>query len=181
VGVGARHALFPVSPTLGASWAAGSPTLFSTANGVCGLAAGPSGASRQPELLSAASWPAWTGGCAAGPRTGSRHACERRSRLNRLAPGRPPHGGGALARGDGSGHLPLRLPSAHRPAVPSGIAGVAEVISAPCPDAWTSRIPCSLCPAFAGFRRAGHKFWGVIPARVTGPVLVRSSSRAPHG
>jgi hypothetical protein len=41
--VGVRHALFPV-PTLGArlAAAAGFPTLFSTASGVCGLVAGPS-------------------------------------------------------------------------------------------------------------------------------------------
>jgi hypothetical protein len=36
---------FP-TPTLGASWAAGSPTLFSTASGVIGLVAGPSSALR---------------------------------------------------------------------------------------------------------------------------------------
>jgi hypothetical protein len=42
-GMGVRHALFPV-PTLGASGAAGFPTLFSTASGVFGLVAGPSSA-----------------------------------------------------------------------------------------------------------------------------------------
>src|SRR6185503_11266959 len=36
---------FPTT-TLGASWAAGSPTLFSTASGVIGLVAGPSSALR---------------------------------------------------------------------------------------------------------------------------------------
>jgi len=43
-GMGVRHSLFPV-PALGASGAAGFPTLFSTASGVFGLVAGPSSAS----------------------------------------------------------------------------------------------------------------------------------------
>jgi hypothetical protein len=43
-GMGVRHALFPM-PALGASGAAGFPTLFSTASGVFGLVAGPSSAS----------------------------------------------------------------------------------------------------------------------------------------
>jgi hypothetical protein len=38
--MGVRHALFP-GPALGAIEAAGFPTLFSTANGVFGLVAGP--------------------------------------------------------------------------------------------------------------------------------------------
>ncbi len=45
VGVGVRHTLFPIADI----WrpkAAGFPTLFSTASGVVGLAAGPSVASR---------------------------------------------------------------------------------------------------------------------------------------
>ena len=45
-GMGVRHALFPV-PTLGASSAAGFPTLFSTASGVFGLVAGPSSVLRR--------------------------------------------------------------------------------------------------------------------------------------
>jgi hypothetical protein len=45
VGVGVRHALFPM-PALGATGAASFPTLFSTASGVVGLVAGPSSALR---------------------------------------------------------------------------------------------------------------------------------------
>jgi hypothetical protein len=46
-GMGVRHTLFP-EPTLGATLAgaAGFPTPFSTASGVCGLVAGPSSALR---------------------------------------------------------------------------------------------------------------------------------------
>lgn len=46
-GVGVRHSLFP-KPALGApfSGAAGFPTPFSTASGVIGLVAGPSGSLR---------------------------------------------------------------------------------------------------------------------------------------
>jgi hypothetical protein len=56
--------------------AAGFPTPFSTASGVCGLVAGPSGTSQRAELLSEAFQLAWAGGCATGLPTRSRHACD---------------------------------------------------------------------------------------------------------
>jgi hypothetical protein len=82
-------ALFP-GPTLGASWAAGFPTLFSTASGVVGLVAGPSGASRLPDcrvrLFSPLQRTLATPAC--GPRQDTPVMLI--SRLARLAGGRPP-------------------------------------------------------------------------------------------
>ncbi len=126
VGVGARHALFPNRRRWAPPWAAGSPTLFSTASGVFGLAAGPSGLFRCPEsrvrplspLGSAVAPP----GCGPGPDTPVSSI-----RVWAVGTGSAPTCGGALARWDGSDLLPLRLPSPHRPAVPHGIAGVVEV------------------------------------------------------
>ena len=88
-GMGVRHALFPM-PTLGASpsrAAAGFPTLFSMANGVFGLVAGPSSAFTATRLLSEAFQLASTGGCATGLRTRSRHVYDLTPRLGHLARG----------------------------------------------------------------------------------------------
>ena len=75
-GMGVRHTLFPV-PTLGAhlAAAAGFPTPFSVTTGVFGLVAGPADAFRR-QLSSEAFQLAWTGGCATGLQTRSRHVCD---------------------------------------------------------------------------------------------------------
>jgi hypothetical protein len=86
LGLGVRHALFPV-PALGAhlSAAAGFPTLFSTASGVFSLVAGLRNVFRRFDLSEAFQL-ASAGGCATGSRTRSRHVCNRFSpRLDHLA------------------------------------------------------------------------------------------------
>lgn len=116
-GVGARHALFPKCRTFGAFTAAGSPTLFSTASGVVGLAAGPSASLRTTDsrvrplcpLLPAVAPP--VGG--QGSDTGV--TCD--PRLNRFSPGRPRLLALRWPGVDGSDLLSLRLPSVDLPAV----------------------------------------------------------------
>jgi hypothetical protein len=68
--------------------------------------------------LSEASWPAWADGCATGPRTRSRHVCDFSSASSPVCAGSAADALGALAPCHGSDLLPLRLPFAHRPAVP---------------------------------------------------------------
>jgi hypothetical protein len=77
--MGVRHALFPFAD-IGrpVPKAASFPTLFSTASGVSGLIAGPSSSLffRYTEFLSEAFQLAWADGCATGPPTRSRLACD---------------------------------------------------------------------------------------------------------
>jgi hypothetical protein len=88
-GMGVRHALFPM-PTLGATWAAGFPTLFSTASGVFGLVAGPSRTSRlldcRVRLFSSLRLVVAPPAYEPGQHTSVTFA----PRLNQLTPGRPP-------------------------------------------------------------------------------------------
>jgi hypothetical protein len=116
VGVGVRHALFPICQHYAPQWAAGSPTLFSTASGVIGLAAGPSSALRSLDCRVRPLCPLRTGGCAARWRTGSRHDHLLLFASEPVLPGTATTDGSALARVDGSDLLPLRLHCSGRPA-----------------------------------------------------------------
>ena len=68
-------------------------------------------------LLSEAFQLAWTGGCATGLRTRSRHVCVFLSASSPLSAGSAAAFGSALARCHGSRLLTLRLPFVHRSAV----------------------------------------------------------------
>ncbi len=97
------------------SRAAGFPTPFSTASGVCGLVAGPSNALR-PWILSEAFKLAWADGCATGLRTRSRHACIS-DRVLTTCPGSATAFDGAFARSHGSRLFTRKLPYFCSPAV----------------------------------------------------------------
>ena len=92
---------------------------------------------------------AWTGGCATGSRTRSRHVCVFCSASSPISTRSATAFGSALARCHGSRLLTLRLPFVHRSAVSfltsptlrRVFIGPAET---PCP----SRFGRSLCPAF---------------------------------
>jgi hypothetical protein len=89
-------------------------------------------------LLSEAFQLAWTGGCATGSRTRSRHACDCLCTSSPLSSGSAAAFDSAFARCHGSRLLTLRLPFFHSPAVaflpPPGFqevfTGIAET---PCP------------------------------------------------
>lgn len=88
-GVGARHALFPKLPTLGANLAAGSPTLFSTASAVVGLAAGPSVSLRPTDSRVRPLCPLRPVVAPPGGGQGPHTLVIADARLNRFSPGRP--------------------------------------------------------------------------------------------
>ena len=91
--------------------------------------------------------------------------------------GTAPADGGALARCDGSGLLPLGLPCSHRPAVPKHRRRCGGKCPAKAFRLAEEPLRLSrLSAAFVG--RASGKGWR---ARVGSPVLARSSSRAPVG
>jgi hypothetical protein len=125
----------------------------------------------RPELASA-------GGCATGLRTRSRHAYDDCSASQPFGSGSATADGGALARGHGSDLLSLRLPFAHRPAVPflaspafRELSGVAHAASAP-------RLGRPLCLAFRRLSFGGCRF---LTAGVARAVLAHSSNRLPSG
>ena len=101
------------------------------------------------ELLSEAFQLAWTGGCATGLRTRSRHVCVFLSASSPISAGSATAVSSAFARCHGSRLLTLRLLFVHRSAVSfltsptfrRVFTGPAET---PCP----SRFRRSLCPAF---------------------------------
>jgi len=85
------------------------------------------------ELSSEAFQLAWTGGCATGLQTRSRHVYVFLSASSPLCSGSATASGRALARRHGSRLLTLRLPFVHRPAVPFfNIAGVSEASHGAC-------------------------------------------------
>jgi len=131
------------------------------------------------ELSSEAFQLAWTGGCATGLQTRSRHVYVFLSASSPLSSGSATASGRALARRHGSRLLTLRLPFVHRPAVPFLISPASRMVltgpaEAPCP----SRFGVSLCPAF---RRLSY---GRPPRgdRQSPPtVLMHSSNPLPSG
>ena len=100
-------------------------------------------------LLSEAFQLAWTGGCATGLRTRSRHVCDCLSASSPLSSRSATTFGGAFARSHGSRLLSLRLPFLSQA---SGsvftIAGVPEGFHGSCHDLVSFPTGCSLCPAF---------------------------------
>jgi hypothetical protein len=94
---------------LGAAWAADSPTLFSTASGVFGLAAGPSAGLRPADYRVRPLCLLRSHGCAAGRQTRYRHTGLPKWASAPLLSRSATACGGALARSDGSDLLPLRL------------------------------------------------------------------------
>ena len=92
---------------------------------------------------------AWTGGCATGLRTRSRHVYVFLSASSPLSSGSATASGRALARRHGSRLLTLRLPFVHRPAVPFLASPTfRKVFTGPAETACPSRFKRSLCPAF---------------------------------
>ena len=170
-GMGVRHALFP-EPALGApfSGAAGFPTPFSTASGVIGLVAGPSGTFQRAELLSEAFQLASAGGCATGLQTRSRHACDFFVRVLTTGSGSATAFDGAFAQNHGSRLCSLKL---HFISQSSGvvfnIAGAWKFFTRPAKPSCSSRFGFSLCPAFRRLSFGGPNFFIFEPARVIRP------------
>jgi hypothetical protein len=128
-------------------------------------------------ISSEASQPAWTGGCAAGPRTWIRHACEYVPRLNRMAPGRPPRMAGRWPGGTGlASYLSSCLTLTSQRCL-----GASPTLRRQNALPWrqVSREVRSVCPAFRRLSLGAH--WNGVCARVGLPVLARSSSLAPIG
>ena len=100
-------------------------------------------------LLSEAFQLAWTGGCATGLRTRSRHVCDCFSASSPLSAGSAAAFGRAFARCHGSRLLTLRLPFVHRSAV-SFLTSLTsrKVFTGPAETPCPSRFGRSLCPAF---------------------------------
>ena len=179
--MGVRHALFP-EPALGAlfSEAAGFPTPFSTASGVIGLVAGPSGTLQRAEFLSEAFQLASAGGCATGLRTRSRHACEFLSRVLTTGSGSAIAFGDAFTRGHGSRLCSLKLPFISQSSgVVFNIAGAWKLFTEPAEFPCSSRCVRSLCPPFGVFRWAVSILFA--PARAVRTVLMHSSNYSPSG
>ena len=100
-------------------------------------------------LLSEAFQLAWTGGCATGLRTRSRHVSVFLSASSPLSAGSAAAFGGAFARCHGSRLLTLRLPFVHRSAVSFLTSPTSrKVFTDPAKAACPSRFGRSLCPAF---------------------------------
>ncbi len=166
---------FPCAGHWAPGQAAGSPTLFSTASGVSGLAAGPSASLRRAEYRVRPLCPLRAGVAAPAGRTRSRHTGQTTSVSGPVQSGTAAAVGGTLARNDGSSLLPLRLLSVDQPAVRH-------------PD----RRSCGRFPTEPGGTSPEHdSFWRADEARL-GPaggagrrkshsVLVRGSSRYPLG
>ena len=179
LGVGVRHALFPV-PTLGAPAAAGLPASRRHSPRQAESSASWQGrpAPCGTGLLSEAFQLAWAGGCATGLRTRSRHGCGHIPRLHHLA-----LGGHRFWRcvdqGHGSRLLPLRLSFTRSPAVLVG--------ASPAFGSFSRGLPSrrGLPDADAPFVRLSAVFAGRIQelesAGVACAVLVRSNNRVPSG
>src|ERR1035438_6804057 len=92
---------------------------------------------------------AWTGGCATGLRTRSRHVCVFLSASSQLSAGSATPLRSAFARCHGSRLLTLRLPFVHRSAV-SFLTSLTsrKVFTDPAWAKCPSRFGRSLCPAF---------------------------------
>ena len=158
--------------------AASFPTLFSAANRVSGLVAGPFRAfpplnsrvrlfsslrlmvappacepGQDTSMISSASWP--------------------------LSSGTATAFGRAFAPCHGSRLFALRLYFAHKPAVSfSTSPAFRKVFPCPAQTLFPSRLECSLCPPFGFFRLAVFKR---ETARVIRSVLVHSNNRLPFG
>jgi hypothetical protein len=122
---------------------------------------------------------AWTGGCATGLRTRSRHVYVFLSASSPLSAGSATAFGGAFARCHGSRLLTLRLPFVHRSALsfltsPTSWKVFTDPAQTPCPP----RFERSLCPAFQrlsyGWPPSGNR-------QSRPPVLMHSSNRIPSG
>ena len=101
------------------------------------------------ELSSEAFQLAWTGGCATGLRTRSRHVCVFFSASSPISAGSATALGRALARCHGSRLLTLRLPFVHRSAVSFLTSPTfRKVFTGPAEAACPSRFERSVCPAF---------------------------------
>ena len=100
-------------------------------------------------LLSEAFQLAWTGGCATGLRTRSRHVYDFLSASSPLSAGSAVAFGHAFARCHGSRLLTLRLLFVHRSAVSFLTSPTSrKVFTGPAEAACPSRFERSLCPAF---------------------------------
>ena len=100
-------------------------------------------------LLSEAFQLAWTGGCATGLRTRSRHVCVFLSASSPLSAGSATASSSAFARCHGSRLLTLRLPFVHRSAVSFLTSPTSrKVFTGPAEASCPSRFGRSLCPAF---------------------------------
>jgi len=122
---------------------------------------------------------AWTGGCATGLRTRSRHVYVFLSASSPLSAGSATAFGGAFARCHGSRLLTLRLLFVHRSALPFLTSPTSRKVflgpaQTPCP----SRFERSLCPAFqrlsCGWPPSGNR-------QSRPPVLMHSSNLIPSG
>lgn len=118
-GMGVRHALFP-GPTLGAIPRHGCRLPDAILHGKRSVRPRSRAVQRLAAagLSSEASQLASTGGCATGLRTRLRHACDLPVRVLTTCAGSATAFDSALAQCHGSDLLTLRLPFAHRPAVP---------------------------------------------------------------
>ncbi len=122
---------------------------------------------------------ALAGGCATGLRTRSRHDCNFGSASSPISARSATVFGSALSSCHGSRLLTLRLPFAHRPAVPF-LASPAfqKVFTGPAQTSCPSRCRSSFCRAFRRLSFGGTLF-GECQSRLL--VLVRSSNRIPSG
>src|SRR3954469_7213007 len=168
-GVGARHALFPMRTTLGASLsrAVCFPTLLIAASDALGLIAGPSRSFQHRNFSSEASTPG--SASSADESLAGRVLARLQQRISHqhLATGTAPAFGRALAPCDGSDLLPLRLLSIcswvtrfYAPPQLGGFASFARLARSP-----PRRIP------FAP-RLAGRAFWWGGPTGTLRCVLV---------
>ena len=131
-------------------------------------------------LLSEAFQLAWTGGCATGLRTRSRHVSVFLSASSPLSAGSAAAFGGAFARCHGSRLLTLRLPFAHSPAV--------SFLTSPALGRFSRGLPsrrvlpganAHFVPPFGVFLLADPVFLRDRQSRPS--VLMRSSNRIPSG
>jgi len=130
-------------------------------------------------LLSEAFQLAWTGGCATGLRTRSRHVCDCLSASSPLSAGSAAAFGRAFARCHGSRLLTLRLPFVHSPAVSFLTSPVfRKVFTGPAEAACPSRCERSLCPAFRRLS-CGRPPCGDRQSHPSVPI--HSSNRIPSG
>jgi len=168
-GMGVRHALFP-KPALGAHPRGGLPASRRHSPRQAELSASWQG--RPPfcnaRILSEAFQLASAGGCATGPRTRSRHACDFFFRVLTTGSGSAAAFGGAFARSHGSRLLALKLPFAHSPAV--------SFLTSPALGSFSRNLPSSrgLPDASAPFVRlsaffAGRSQFYLLPPEPSAP------------
>jgi hypothetical protein len=132
VGLGVRHALFPVCRTLGAFSGRRLPDAVLRGRRSCRPRSRAVRDLAARGFLSEASVPA-SPEYDSGWRTRFRQVDQPRSLSGPLRPGTAAAAGGTFARGDGSGLLPLRLRSVDQPAVPRTESPVLRKVSPPCP------------------------------------------------